>query len=374
MHRVVVLAMDGVYPFELSIPARVFGTAEGEDGRPLYEVVTCGLTAGPVRTSADFTIHVEHGAEAVETADTLVIPPFGCGYENDREWLPKELARALERLRPGARIVSICTASYALAAAGLLDGRRATTHWREAEAFQRAFPRVEVDAGVLFVDDGDVLTAAGVASGVDLCLHLVRRDHGSDAANFVARRCVVPPWREGGQAQFIERPVPETSAATTSGTRAWALERLERPLSLAELAAHAGMSVRTFTRRFREEVGMTPGQWLTRQRVEHARRLLETTDLPVDRVAERAGFGTAVSLRQHMTAAIGVPPTTYRHTFRAAGPAPAGRTAGARRARTAGGAGSAGEPGPAAGSAGEPGGAAGPAGEPARRLRRAGRP
>ena len=188
--------------------------------------------------------------------------------------------------------------------------------WR----FQRQFPKIRVDPNVLFIDDGDVLTAAGVAAGIDLCLHLVRRDHGSEVANRVARKCVVPPWREGGQAQFIERPVPEPSAATTSATRAWALEQLRRPLSLAEMAGHARMSVRTFSRRFRDEVGMTPSQWLGRQRVEHARLLLETTDLPVDRVAEEAGFGTATSLRQNLTATIGVSPMAYRHTFRAQTP------------------------------------------------------
>ncbi|MFI1394176.1 GlxA family transcriptional regulator [Streptomyces sp. NPDC020681] len=317
LHRVVVLALDGVYPFEMSIPVRIFGTAEGPGGRRLYEVITCSIDGGPVRTSADFSVTVAHrAADVIASADTLVIPPFDCGPDERRDWLPEPLADALARLRPGTRTVSICTASYVLAAAGLLDGRPATTHWNEAAAFQRKFPRIKVDAGVLFVDDGDVLTAAGVAAGVDLCLHLVRRDHGSEIANKVARLCVVPPWREGGQAQFIERPVPEPEAATTSATREWALERLQRPLTLAELAAHARMSVRTFSRRFRDEVGMTPGQWLTQQRVEHARRLLETTDWPVDRVAGEAGFGTAASLRLRMSAAMGVSPMAYRQTFR----------------------------------------------------------
>ncbi|MFI2371978.1 GlxA family transcriptional regulator [Streptomyces sp. NPDC018833] len=325
-HRVVVLALDGVYPFELSIPGRIFGTAQGPDGEPLYEVITCGLDGGTVRTNADFSVTVAHGLDALATADTLVVPPFSCGPGRVQEWLPAPLAAAFTTLRPGTRVVSICTASYVLATAGLLDGRRATTHWNEADAFQRAFPRVEVDPGVLFVDDGDVLTAAGVAAGVDLCLHLLRRDHGSEVANRVARLCVVPPWRDGGQAQFIERPVPPSSAASTSATRAWALDRLGSPLTLAELSAHARMSVRTFSRRFREEVGMTPVQWLTRQRVEHARRLLETTDHPVDRVAAESGFGTAASLRQHMAAAMGVSPTSYRQTFRAG----AGKPAGAR--------------------------------------------
>lgn len=283
----------------------------------MYEVATCSLDGGPVTTSADFTITVAHGSDALRTADTLVIPPFTCGPGEQRDWLSEELAAALALVPAGARIVSICTASYVLAAAGLLDGRPATTHWNEAGHFQRAFPRVQVDANVLFVDDGEVLTAAGVAAGVDLCLHLVRRDHGSEIANRVARLCVVPPWREGGQAQYIERPMPEQSAATTAATRDRALGQLHRPLSLAELAEHARMSVRTFCRRFRDEVGMPPGQWLAQQRVEHARRLLETTDLPVDQVAAHAGFGTAASLRQHLATAIGVSPASYRKAFRA---------------------------------------------------------
>ncbi|WKX73558.1 GlxA family transcriptional regulator [Streptomyces sp. XD-27] len=316
MHRVVVLALEGVYPFELSIPVRIFGTAAGRDGQPLYEVATCSLDGGPVITSADFAITVAHGSEALRTADTLVIPPFTCGPDEQRDWLPGEVAQALALLPADARIVSICTASYVLAAAGLLDGRSATTHWNEADHFQQTFPQVQVDANVLFVDNGQVLTAAGVAAGVDLCLHLVRRDHGSEVANRVARLCVVPPWREGGQAQYVDRPVPEPSAATTAATRDWALEQLHRPLTLAELAAHARMSVRTFCRRFRDEVGMPPGQWLTRQRVDHARRLLETTDLPVDHIAARAGFGTAASLRRHLATTVGISPAAYRRAFR----------------------------------------------------------
>jgi transcriptional regulator GlxA family with amidase domain len=317
MHRVVVLALDGVYPFELAIPVRIFGTATGADGQPLYEVITCSLNGGPVTTSADFAVTVQHGLEVIETAGTLVIPPSTCDPLEDRDWLPEPLAGALNRLRPGTRVVSICTAAYALAAAGLLDGRPATTHWREAGHFQQTFPEVKVHPDALFIDDGDVLTAAGVASGVDLCLHIVRRDHGSLIANQVARLCVVPPWREGGQAQYIERPVPEPAEVSTSATRAWALGQLHRPLSLAELAGHAQMSVRTFSRRFRNETGTSPGQWLTRQRIEAARRLLETTDLPIDQIASQAGFGTAASLRQHLTATVGVSPTGYRRVFRA---------------------------------------------------------
>lgn len=240
---------------------------------------------------------------------------LGPVYEEGR--LPDELADTLAHIRPGTRMVSICTGGYVLAAAGYLDGRPATTHWSSAEHFQRLFPSVKVDADVLFIDDGDVLTSAGVAAGIDLCLHIVRRDHGTAVANEVARRTVVPPHRDGGQAQYIHRPVPEPQMATTTGARAWALSRLHEPIQLRDMADQESMSVRTFTRRFREEAGISPGQWLTRQRVERARHLLESTDLSVDQVARDAGFGTAQSMRQHLQTALGVPPTAYRRAFRA---------------------------------------------------------
>jgi transcriptional regulator GlxA family with amidase domain len=230
--------------------------------------------------------------------------------------LTDELAAALAHVRPGTRLASICTGVYVLAAAGCLDGRPATTHWADAERFQRLFPQVRVNADVLFIDDGDVLTSAGVAAGIDLCLHMVRRDHGTAIANEVARRTVVPPHRDGGQAQYIQRPVPEPQLATTTAARAWALGRLHEPVQLRDMAEQESMSVRTFTRRFREEVGMSPGQWLTQQRVERARHLLESTDLSIDQVARDAGFGTAQSMRQHLQAALGVTPTAYRRTFR----------------------------------------------------------
>ncbi|MFI2348528.1 GlxA family transcriptional regulator [Streptomyces sp. NPDC019443] len=317
-HRVVVLALTGLLPFELGIPHRIFGRAKDADGHPLYEVVTCSVRPGPVRTDADFDIHVEHGPEALATADTVVVPAsyeLGPVYEEGR--LTEELAAALAHIRPGTRMVSICTGGYVLAAAGFLDGRPATTHWSSAEHFQRLFPSVRVDADVLFIDDGDVLTSAGVAAGIDLCLHIVRRDHGTAVANEVARRTVVPPHRDGGQAQYIHRPVPEPQLATTTSARAWALSRLHEPIQLRDMADQESMSVRTFTRRFREEAGISPGQWLTRQRVERARHLLESTDLSVDQVARDAGFGTAQSMRQHLQAALGVPPTAYRRAFRA---------------------------------------------------------
>ncbi|MFI6034914.1 GlxA family transcriptional regulator [Streptomyces sp. NPDC051315] len=306
--RVVVLALDGVYPFELGIPSRILGAADGR-----YEVLTCTVDGQPVHTNADFTVGVEHGPEVLETAGTVVIAPVSPSRVGAD--LPAPVAAALARIRPDARIVSICTGAFVLAAAGLLDGRRATTHWQLADHFRRMFPHVDLDPDVLFVDDGRVLTSAGAASGVDVCLHLVRKDHGSDLANKVARRCVVPPFRDGGQAQYIEQPVPEAGAASTAATRAWALARLGEPLTLADLAAHARMSLRTFARRFHDEVGTSPGRWLIQQRVEHARHLLEASDLTVDQIAGRVGFATGASLRQHLHAAIGVSPQAYRRTF-----------------------------------------------------------
>ncbi|MER5620744.1 helix-turn-helix domain-containing protein [Streptosporangium sp. NPDC002544] len=323
MHRVVMFAMDGVIPFELGIPPRIFGIARSPEGERLYEVLTCTVDGAPVRTDADFSIAVDHGAEALAGADTVVIPAtHALGPVSTEGRLTRPMADAIALIRPGTRLVSICTAAYVLGAAGLLDGRPATTHWSHTEHFQKLFPRVRVNPDVLFVDDGDVLTSAGVAAGIDLCLHIVRRDHGTEVANRVARRCVVPPWRDGGQAQFIERPLPAPTAATTAATRAWALERLHKPLPLSELAAHARMSRRTFTRRFRDEVGLSPGQWLILQRVELARQLLESSDLPVDGIALRAGFGTAASLRQHLQVAVGVSPLAYRRTFRPVEAAP----------------------------------------------------
>lgn len=310
-HRIVVLAIDGVYPFELGIPSRVFGAADGR-----YEVVTCSVDGHPVRTNADFSIAVEHDLEALRTADTVVIPSFMSTPFN-RE-MPRELVDALTAAAPRTRLVSICTGAFVLAAAGLLDGRPATTHWALADLFRTWYPQVALDPDVLFIDDGDVLTSAGAASGLDICLHLIRKDHGSEVANHVARMCVVPPWRDGGQAQYIEFPVPETSNNGTAAARQWALEHLHEPATLADLAGHAHMSVRTFARRFADEVGMSPGRWLIRQRVDRARHLLETTDLPVDEIAGQVGFAGGTSLREHLHAAIGVSPLAYRRTFRGA--------------------------------------------------------
>jgi transcriptional regulator GlxA family with amidase domain len=311
MHRVAVLALDGVLPFELGMPSRIFGDADGR-----YEVLTCSVDGQPVTTSADFEIAVSHGPEILRTADTVVISAFTSHRVTID--LEPQVAAALSQLRPGGRIMSICTGAFVLAAAGLLDGRPATTHWLLAGLFGRWFPKVRLDPGVLFIDDGDVLTSAGAASGLDLCLHVLRKDHGSRLANQVARRCVVPPTRDGGQAQYIEQPLPRLAGLSTSATRQWAQDNLQLTLTLADLAGHARMSLRTFTRRFRDETGESPGQWLIRQRLSRARELLEATDLTVDQVAARAGFATATSLRQHMHASIGVAPLTYRRTFQSA--------------------------------------------------------
>ncbi|MEB8343963.1 GlxA family transcriptional regulator [Streptomyces endophyticus] len=322
-HRVAVLALDGLIPFEFGIPQRIFGRARDATGARLYEVVTCAVREpGRIRTDADFDILVDQGPEALGSADTVIVPAsYEKGLISEEGRLRPDLAAAMARVRPGTRMVSICTGSYVLAAAGLLDGRPATTHWADADHFQRLFPHIKVDPNVLFIDDGDVLSSAGVAAGIDLCLHLVRRDHGAAVANDVARRTVVPPHRDGGQAQYIERPLPEPQLASTARARAWALEHLGDPIQLRDLADRESLSVRTFTRRFREEVGVSPGQWLTGQRVERARHLLETSGLSIDEVARRSGFGTAQSMRQHFHASVGVTPTSYRRTFRAGAPA-----------------------------------------------------
>jgi transcriptional regulator GlxA family with amidase domain len=315
-HRVAVLLLPPVIGFDATIPVQLFGSAVDADDRPLYDVQMVGLTGEPVPTASGYAITPTADATALAHADTVIIP--GTRFPSARYdgVLSDELAAALNSVRHGTRLVSICTGAFVLAAAGLLDGRPATTHWQNTEDFRRLYPHVQLDENLLFVDDGDILTSAGLAAGIDLCLHLIRRDHGIAVANQVARYCVVPPWREGGQAQFIDRPVPASDAQSTAYAREWALAHLGRPLDVARLAAEARMSVRTFNRRFREETGRSPGAWLIEQRIGHARHLLEATDLPVDEVARRAGLGSGASLRQHLRATLGVSPLAYRRTFR----------------------------------------------------------
>lgn len=314
MHRVAALCLDGLVAFDLSVPAQVFTVAGGLGGEPLYEFVTCAVDGAAVRTTTGFEVSPQRGLEGLGEADTVVVPGYFAVFEPPPAAVLEALRGAAAR---GARALSVCTGAFALAHAGLLDGRRATTHWAFAEQFQARFPAVEVDPAALYVDEGEVMTSAGLSAGIDLCLHVVRRDHGAAAGERVARHMVAAPHREGGQAQFIKRP-PAPSPGSLEATRLWALERLAEPLDVTVLARHAGVSSRTFARRFREETGTTPLQWLLAQRVLEARRLLEETDLPIDHVAWRAGFGAAASLRERFRRATGTTPTAYRRTFRPA--------------------------------------------------------
>ena len=304
MHRIAVLALPDVVAFDLATPFQLLGRH--------YELTLCAPARGPVATTSGFPLVAHRGPDALAEADPIFVPGF-----RPREWPPP--APALDALRAararGARIASICTGAFALGAAGLLDGRRVTTHWRHAERLAQLFPQAHVDPDVLYVDDGDLLTSAGVAAGIDLCLHLIRRDHGAEAANAAARQTVVAPHRAGGQAQFIERAVPPADDGSLEATRAYALERLHEPLTVAQLARHACTSERTFNRRFRQETGTTPLKWLHAQRVDHARRLLEGSELPIEVVALRCGFGSAAILRQHFRRATATTPTAYRRTF-----------------------------------------------------------
>ncbi|MCW2513904.1 MAG: AraC family transcriptional regulator [Mycobacterium sp.] len=317
-HRIVVLLLPPVVGFDASIAPMMFGAAVDDDGAPLYDVVVCGLDDQPVATTNGFAMLPAAGPDALATADTVVIP--GTRYPSARDdGVLTPLARAaLDRIRPGTRMVSICTGAFVLAAAGLLDGRRATTHWKFADALRLLHPEVEVDENVLFVDDGDVLTSAGLAAGIDLCLHVIRSDHGAQVANAVARYCVVPPWREGGQAQFIDRHLPVQDDASTASTREWALQHLGEELTVERLARHAHMSPRTFNRRFREETGQAPGTWIRNRRVDRARELLESRDLPVDEVARLAGLGSGGNLRHHLRRGVGMSPSSYRKVYQGA--------------------------------------------------------
>jgi transcriptional regulator GlxA family with amidase domain len=318
VHRVAVLFLPPVVGFDAAIAPMLLGAAEDGDGNPLYEVITCGLTADRIRATNGFDVVPAAGAEALASADTVVIP--GTRYPPARHdgVLAPDARAALESIRPGTRMVSICTGAFVLAAAGLLDGRRVTTHWKFADALRRLHPTVRVDEKVLFVDDGDVLTSAGLAAGIDLCLHIIRSDHGAQVANAVAKYCVVPPWREGGQAQFIDRPLPTADDASTAATREWALGHLDEELTVERLARHANMSPRTFNRRFREETGQAPGTWIRNHRIDHARELLEFRDLPVDEVARRSGLGSAGNLRHHLRRGVGMSPTSYRKVYQGA--------------------------------------------------------
>jgi len=304
---------DGVSPFEFAVACEVFGYDRSELGVPWYRFVVCAATPPPVRTEVGFLIDTPYGLERLSRAATIVVPPMPTATAP-----PEALLAALRRAhRRGARLISVCTGAFILASAGLLDGRRATTHWRHADEFAARFPEVKLDRSVLYVDEGDILTSAGTAASIDLCLYVVRQDFGAEVANHVARRMVVPPHRDGGQSQFVEEPVPDTGGTDLfAETLVWAQSHLDEPLSVEALARRAAMSPRTFARRFRQATGTTPYRWLLRQRVTLAQRLLETTDLSVDLVALHCGVGVADNLRERFQQTVGTSPSAYRRAFR----------------------------------------------------------
>ncbi|MEU2222939.1 helix-turn-helix domain-containing protein [Streptomyces sp. NPDC018347] len=308
-HRVAVLVLAGAKPLDVGIPAQVFTTRASMP----YEVRVCGAAPGPVSGGDGLSYLVEHGLEALAWADLVFVP----GYRfPDREDPPQPVLDALIAAHHrGARLAAISTGAFALAATGLLDGKRATTHWHYARALAAKHPGVKVDENVLFVDEGDVLTSAGAASGIDLCLHILRGALGVAASNHAARRLVAAPYRSGGQAQYLPRSVPEPRGERFAATREWALGRLDEPLTLELLAQHAGVSTRTFSRRFVEETGYTPMQWVMRARVDTARELLERSERAVERIAADVGLGTGANLRRHFQRILGTSPIEYRRTF-----------------------------------------------------------
>jgi transcriptional regulator GlxA family with amidase domain len=323
--QVAVIAFDGMTPFHLSVPCLVFGSSLG--AQAAFALRVCGVGDAMLGTTAGFGIQPGHGLDALDNADIVVMP----AWHDDCRPAPPALLDALRRVHArGACVVALCLGAFPVAEAGLLDGRAATTHWAAADELARRYPKVKVDPEVLYVDEGDVLSSAGVAAGIDCCLHLLRRLCGADAANAVARRLVVAPHRQGGQAQFIERPLPVSpSDGRLSRVLDWVSRNLDAPHELDALAERAAMSRRNFTRHFRQATGMSFKQWLLEQRLAHARSLLEGSDAPVDMVAQQAGFGSALSLRQHFKAALQTSPAAYRRQFRTssrASPAAAGRS------------------------------------------------
>ncbi|MBB5916244.1 AraC family transcriptional activator FtrA [Nocardia transvalensis] len=310
-HRVAALLGPPQSPFELGCAAEVFGTSRpGVTSH--YDFLVCAERPGPLPTTAGYAMLVEAGLEALEEADTVVIP----GWQPPEAAAPAAVIDALRAAhRRGARIAAICTGAFVLAQAGLLDGRSATTHWRHAAALAAAHPAVRVDRDVLYIDHGDVATSAGTGAGIDLCLHLVRRDHGAAHAARIARTMVLPPHREGSQRQYATEPLPVRTDESLAPLLEWATARLGEPLTVGGLAGHAGLSSRTLARRFGEQLGTSPGQWLLAQRLNAARALLEQTDLPVEAVAARVGLVSAVNLRRRFRDHLGTTPGAYRRTF-----------------------------------------------------------
>ncbi len=314
-HVVATVVLDGANPFEFSVACEVFGLERPEVGAAWsYEHRLC-TPAGGATLTGGIVVQGSHGLDALEAADTLLLPH---GYV-ERPADPRVVEAVRRAHRRGARLVSFCSGAFTLAEAGVLDGRRATTHWTYAEPFRRRFPRVRLDPNVLFVDEGQILTSAGTAAGIDLALHIVRCDLGAEVARAVARRMVVPPHREGGQAQYIDPPhQPRCEVDDIALLLDWLTESLHRDVTVAEMARRAAMSERTFARRFKEATGTTPFRWVLHRRLQLAQELLETTDLDIDRLAHRSGFGTATNLRDHFRRELGTTPTAYRRTFRGA--------------------------------------------------------
>lgn len=314
MATIAVIAFDEMHLFHLAVPLEVFGAYQSDVGVPRHQLLVVAGEPGRLHGDAGTVLDAPYGLAALAEADVVIVPSW---RDSGEATPPEDLLHALRAAhRRGALVVGLCTGTFVLAAAGLLDGRRATTHWRHAERLAERYPAITVDPSVLYVDAGDVLTSAGSAASIDLCLHVLRRLHGAETANAVARRMVVPPHRSGGQAQYIESPVPTASEDDRlAATLRWALEHLDEPLDVDMLAARASMSRRSFTRHVRAALGTTPLQWLIAQRVLLAQRLLETTDLPVEEVARRCGFGSAVAFREHFRRTVGTSPRAYRAAF-----------------------------------------------------------
>ncbi|GAA4922761.1 transcriptional regulator, AraC family with amidase-like domain [Stackebrandtia albiflava] len=316
MHEVAVLALDGVVALEVAMPGQILGSAQSADGAPLYRVRVCGPGEGVTASAAgsgQFQLRPPHPVTELLTADTVVVP----AHETD-DRVPETVLDLLRRAHAsGVRLASICTGAAILAQTGLLDGRRATTHWRHADALARRYPAVRFDPAAIFIDDGDILTGAGTTAGVDLCLHMVRRDFGAAVAAQTGRRVVAAPWRDGGQAQFVARQEIGDEIGELSGTMHWLLERLAEPVTLDRIAARARVSTRTLSRRFLAHTGVTPVQWLIEQRVFAARDMLESGGSGVEEIARACGFGSATALRQHFRRRLGTTPTAYRARFRA---------------------------------------------------------
>ena len=311
-HRIAVIAYDRISPFHLSVPCLVF--SESLPGELNYQLQVCAPEPGRLLTTAGFELVVEHGLEVLTEAQTIIVPSWHDTYERPPQALLDALVAAHAR---GAQLVGLCLGAFVLAETGLLDGRQATTHWAWARQFNERFPAVSLDAGVLYVDDGTLLTSAGTAAGIDCCLHLLRQHCGAKVANRVARRLVVPPHRQGDQAQFIEQPLPATARDDRlSDLLDWVRANLEQPHSLDSLADKVLLSRRTFTRHFRQLTGATVGDWLLAERLALSQRLLESTEQPIDQIAVLAGFGSPVSLRHHFGRSLGVSPSRYRQSFR----------------------------------------------------------